>query len=320
MQSLFLRHAAAPAILGIGMMAAIGALLLAVGAFSTLQLPRGFTSQRQLLGIDILLIAMPSYLVFAWGVLHRRSAVLLERVDALAPGRDFRRRLNTPTWVLAVGSGLGTIYAVAFNLPVASVDQLVQGGLLLTALVALMILVWVTVGLVLASRLYASSVFRAAGREVPIDPWDQTPLEPFAWNGMGDFLLTMGGLVLSTVQSIDAMFRTENYLYALAVGIPAAAILLSLPMSTVHARLKAMKRDELANMNALIRAAPKTLSSDDIARLEPLLQRRDRVQAITTWPLNMSMVSRLLIYGVIPPAAWIGAALVELVVDRLVGG
>jgi hypothetical protein len=320
MQSLFLRHAAAPAILGIGMIAAIGTLLLAVGAFSTLHLPRGFTSQRQLLGIDILLISLPSYLVFAWGLLHRRSAALLERVDALAPGGDFRRRLHTPTWVLAVGSGLGTIYAVAFNLPVASVDQLVEGGVLLTTLVALMILVWVAVGLVLSSRLYASSVFRDAGREVPVDLWDHTSLEPFARNGMGDFLLAMGGLVLSTVQSIDAMFRTENYLYALAIGIPAAAILLSRPMSTVHARLKAMKRDELANVNALIRTAPKTLSSDDIGRLEPLLQRRDRVQAISTWPLNMSMISRLLIYGVIPPAAWIGAALVELVVDRLVRG
>jgi hypothetical protein len=54
--------------------------------------------------------------------------------------------------------------------------------------------------------------------------------------------------------------------------------------------------------------------------LEPLLQRRDRINAIHTWPLNVSMISRLLIYGVIPPAAWVGAALVERMVEDLLGG
>jgi hypothetical protein len=132
--------------------------------------------------------------------------------------------------------------------------------------------------------------------------------------------MTVGALVLTTVQSIDATVRFENYLFALLVGIPGGLTLLFRPMSSIHTRLKALKRDELAGVNDLIRAAPKTLAADAMAALEPLLQRRDRIQEIHTWPLNVSMVSRLLVYGVIPPAAWIGAALVELLIENILGG
>jgi hypothetical protein len=54
-----------------------------------------------------------------------------------------------------------------------------------------------------------------------------------------------------------------------------------------------------------------------MSALEALLQRRDRIERLPTWPINLAMVSRLLIYGVIPPAAWVGAALMERFVESL---
>ena len=55
------------------------------------------------------------------------------------------------------------------------------------------------------------------------------------------------------------------------------------------------------------------------ARLETLLAHRDRLRAVRTWPLSTGLISRVLLYLVIPPLAWAGAAVVERMVDRFLG-
>lgn len=298
-------------------MASITLALVSAGAFSGSELPRGFTSQRQLFGINLLLILMPSYLIFAWGVSLRRAGRLLKEVDRLLGSAKYSPAATAPFTPLAAGAASGFLYGVFFNLPVDTIADLLAGGSLLICLVALMILVWVVVGLVLASRLHVAGLFRCAGKEVPVDPYDLSALEPFARSGMGDVAVVIGALVIATVQSIDATFRYQNYLFTTIVAIPAGLLLLLMPMTTLHKRLKEHKKREAAEVKALIRNAPKSLSPEHVSALESLLQRRDRIESLPTWPVNVSMVSRLLIYGVIPPAAWIGAALMERFVERL---
>lgn len=320
MQKLFLKHSTAPVLAGLGLAFAISTVLASVGAFSPAELPLSFSDYRQLLGVNLLLILIPAYMAFVWGILTRRTLALLEQLDILIEKPDFARRIHTPIGVMFSGTAFGALYAVLFNLPDGSLEQLLAGGPVLLCLVFFMIFIWITVGIVLSSRLYVASLFREAGRLVPIDPYDQSPLEPFARSGMSDVLMTVGVLVLTLVQSIDATFRPENYLYSLLVGIPAGLTLLFLPMSTLHTRLKALKADERTRVNAMIREAPKSLTSDEMVELETALQRRERIQDIPTWPLNISMISRLLFYGVIPPAAWVGAALVERLIEGVLGG
>jgi len=301
-------------------MVVITLVLVSAGAFSEPVVPRGFSSQRQLLGTNLLLMLMPSYLIFAWGLSVRRSRSLLEQVDALFGVSAYAAAVRAPRRHMAIGAAIGAVYAVLFNLPVASLGDLIAGGRLLMCLVLLMILVWVTVGLVLASRLYIASLFHRAGRAVPLDPYDMSALEPFARSGMGDVALAIGALVLATVQSIDATFRYQNYLFSSIVAVPACLLLLFLPMYALHARLRDMKKRELAEVRAMIRAMPKPLAIEDMSALETLLQRRDRIEGLASWPLNVSMISKLLIYGVIPPAAWIGAALMERLIEEFLAG
>ncbi len=305
---------------GLFSVCALTGLLLTVDAFSPETLPQGFESTRQLIGINLLLILLPSYMVCAWGLSERRSWHLLGQIDAVLPQPRFQQRLRTPPVVLVAGGTIGMIYAVLFNLPVGSLAELISGGPLLIALVACMILVWVSVGVVLSFRIYVSRLFLEAGRVVPIDLYHHTPLEPFARSGMGDLLLAVGALALTTVQSIDATIRPENYLYALVVALPASLILLLQPMASVHARLRERKRAELAAVNALIAAAPKSLDANAMAHLELLLARRERAHGVYTWPVNVAMFSRILLYGVIPPVAWIAAALVEQLIESMMAG
>lgn len=318
--NLFAKHRAAPILLALALLVVILAALLAVGAFSSGPLPSGFSSRRQLLGADMLLVLMPPYLLFAWGMLQRRSLAHLGQIDRLAPGNHFQQRALTPARVLFAGALAGMAYAIAFNLPVASLTALLDGDALLVVLVTCMILVWVSAGVALAARIHTSGTFLAAGREVPLDLFDRQPLEPFAREGMGDMLMVAGALVLTTVQSIDATFRYQNYVYALLVALPAAALLLIRPMWSVHQRLRALKGQELAAVSERIRTAPRHLDEPAMTELETLLQRRHRIHEASTWPINVAMVSRMILYGVLPPLAWVAAALVERTLEGLLGG
>ena len=54
--------------------------------------------------------------------------------------------------------------------------------------------------------------------------------------------------------------------------------------------------------------------------LEVLLQRRERVSNAATWPIDVGFLQRFLFYIIIPPLAWVGAALVEFVIDGFIRG
>ena len=120
-------------------------------------------------------------------------------------------------------------------------------------------------------------------------------------------------------ETIDAQFRIENYLTAFIVAIPASITLLVRPMWTVHQRLSARKKELKEEVLAEIRAQPEATDAESVATLERLLQRRDRVNALHTWPFDISTWSRLFFYGLIPPIAWVAAAFVEIIVERLLG-
>ncbi|MEQ8860025.1 MAG: hypothetical protein RIC56_15380 [Pseudomonadales bacterium] len=266
---MFLKYRRAPLVAGLSLLTAIAAALLLVGAFAPPSLPTGFSSLRQLIGINVLLILLPPYMITSWGYAEQRSAMLLGRVDDLLPQPEFAIRTQPPLSRLVLGAALGAVYAMAFNLPIGSLGEFLAGGPLTMVL-------------------------------------------------MGDLLLVVGALVLSTVQSIDATFRAGNYLYALLVAVPAGLVLLLLPMASLHNRLRALRQQELRELDGLIGAAPKTLDDESIEGLERLLQRRERARQAYTWPVNVAMVSRILFYGVIPPAAWIAAALVERLVEAAI--
>jgi hypothetical protein len=50
-------------------------------------------------------------------------------------------------------------------------------------------------------------------------------------------------------------------------------------------------------------------------QLENLLQRRERVLAASTWPMDVGTLRRFVFYIIISPLAWVGAALVESLLE-----
>ncbi|MFB0932666.1 MAG: hypothetical protein QMB60_00780, partial [Pseudomonadales bacterium] len=105
----------------------------------------------------------------------------------------------------------------------------------------------------------------------------------------------------------------------LATGLP-MLMLFIIPMWPVHKRLMAMKRAELdlVAMNIEAESDKGTSPAGDfvlLQRIIPLLSYQRELNQMSTWPIDMGSMSRLSLYLIIPPLTWVGAALIENLVD-----
>jgi len=177
------------------------------------------------------------------------------------------------------------------------------------------LLIWTLLGALLAVRVHVSRAFNRASAHLTVNIFETSNLKPVALIGLVDVLLVVGGLVVSTVQSLDFSFRIGNYTNALLVAIPAILFLAIYPMWPLHRRMRAYRTRQLHEVNERIRDASVNLQPDEMEQLEILLQRRERVLIASTWPMDVGILRRFVFYIIIPPLAWVGAAMAESLVE-----
>jgi len=172
-------------------------------------------------------------------------------------------------------------------------------------------LLWMVAALLMVSRVRDAHAMRRLGRHIDIDLHNLGRLRPVGRAAIRDVLVVMGALAFMPLQSLDAEFRWVNYQTGLIFGMISAAVLFYLPVSGVHKGVRAAKLDRLSRLEDRIDAT----DAEDVATLEPLLAHRDRIAHLPTWPVDLSIVSRVGFYLIIPPLAWVGAAVVEMLVQ-----
>jgi hypothetical protein len=163
------------------------------------------------------------------------------------------------------------------------------------------------------------------GRDhVRVDLLDLAALQPFARFGLRPaFLLNLGaGLIV-----LDVVIRTpENTPFALLMFAPVALLGLAallLPCGSVRGLVREAKLAELGRVRSALGGDPNALRESPLAaeagRLSTvdLVVWRDRVEALREWPFDAAALRRFGLYLLIPLASWVGAALVERLVDRL---
>jgi hypothetical protein len=275
----------------------------------------GFTSQAQLTGMILLMTLVPIWMLGCFIVTQRHSLAMAKRLDA-----DLAQSvLILPRRYVVAGLCGGLVYALALNVPIGQVELVLSGNGPMIAVFVGQLVVWICVGFLLAIRLYVGKLFYQLGKTIKISIFEQSPLQPFARVGMLDVGIVVGALVIAVVQSIDAQFRLGNYATAFLVAVPAGTALLIRPMWSLHRRLAERKQKLLEQVCQQLEVASEQTSAADMAVLESLLQRRGRIKAIHTWPVDVAIWRRLFFYVLIPPLAWSGAALVEVVIDKFLG-
>jgi len=284
-------------------------------------IPQYFSSQTEVMGQALLVILTPAFLLTYLIVAQRRSVRFAESLvtSRLITSDPAEWLKNIPARTVLSGLLIGLVYGLFFNVPADWRSSFGSLDLQVQSLVIGQLFVWTIVGLVLTYRLHTAWRFYQAGKIVPIDLYDTKKYGPFARNGLDDvFAITML-LVLATLQSLDAQFRLGNYITAWIIAFPAAASLLILPMLSLQRRLLAHKKEFLQEMYRQVSEASRIVEPDSLAQIELLMQHRDRIQHTSAWPIDFSIASRLILYIVIPPLAWLGAAVVEVGLDKILG-
>lgn len=293
-----------------------------VGAYSPNALPHYASSKREVIGMGLMLTFLPPYIIAAGVVIPRHSLALIDKLRPYlasysdadpaveAVQRGWRR--NWP-----VGAGLGLLMGIANSPPSdagANTVPLVE----ISFAVGQMIL-WLMVGILLAGQWSAARAFRRLGSVVHFDLLRLDRMKPLAGFGLSNVMAIAGAMVFVPLQSLDAAFRWYNYGSALMVAFIASIGLLVWPLWPIHLRIRASKDRRLEQIERLIGSEAAEPTADQVRGLEMLLAHRDRLRSQGTWLLSTDVVSRVLLYFVIPPMAWAGAALVERFIDSLFG-
>ncbi len=297
----------------------LSALFLYSGALFSASVPEFYSSSKELLGQVLLLILTPAFLVTYLVVAQRRSVGFADRLNASqlvsSDPADWLQKIAGRTVLL--GAIVGFLYGLLFNLLPEWRNSFGSLGFQVQSIAIGQLVLWTLIGVVLTYRIHTALCFYKKGKVVPVDLYDTSKFDPFARNGLDDVFGIAVLLVLTILQSLDAEFRLGNYIFAWIVAFPAAASLLVLPMLSLHRRLLAHKKEFLEEMHRQVADASRVAEPDSLTRIELLMQHRDRVRHTSTWPIDLSIAFRLILFIIIPPLAWLGAAFVELGLDRI---
>ena len=273
-------------------------------------------------GLFLMLAILPAYLLMCFVGLTRTNNATFEVVDSLLPDCDVAeiRYKNAAWWPLSA------VVALAFgffgNIVWSGISFDVSDPLFAVSISIVLgqLTLWLIVGVVVHLGIQEGLVFRKIGKIVPIDIYNLDELNGFGQASLNSFLMIVGALAITALQSLDQVFRIENYLNAFLVCIPAILILVPMPIWSLHRRILKHKSELLNEIAAEIKSSSHALSGEEFHNMNALLSRKEKIQHTRNWPMDLSMGARFILYIFIPPLAWTGAALMEVFLDSLLVG
>jgi hypothetical protein len=280
-------------------------------------------SPAQVTGMALTYSTTPAFLVAITIFLQRKS---VEVVDQLVDSGNVRR--ETAISCGAAGATIRPVQNIVATILGAFVGAIqvswepFSDGLrspaqfIVLSLAVGNTLTWVAVAHIALRRGLASMGLSRLGRDhIEVDLLRLDALLPFGRIGALHVLVVAIAVSLSAFQSLDAEVRWDNYKFALAAGIPLGLALTFLPMIGIRRNVRRAKQIAIAKLNEAISRANRDLEPDPLRYLADLLRQREAIQNAREWPLDVTAVSRIAIYFVIPPIAWVGGALVEVLVQ-----
>ena len=277
---------------------------------------------EEVIGIFLLFSILPAYLLMCFTAWMKSSDSLFASLESQLPNSEehlYSRFRWARYWPLAVIWGI--LFAVLAGINWESMifewgDPLLRLSVLL---VFGQVSIWIVVSLVLFFVLHEGLILSKYGKKLKVNLYDLDSLNGFGRAGLNGLLMTVGALVLTSLQSLDLTIRWDNYANGVYVGVPAATLLVLLPIWSVHKNIVQEKANVIDGINRAIKGASDSLDSESLTRLNGLLIRREQIHHMRNWPMDLSLFSRLVFYVFIPPLAWAGAALTEVLLDSFLG-
>jgi hypothetical protein len=161
-----------------------------------------------------------------------------------------------------------------------------------------------------------------------IDLLNLAPLQRLGRIGLRTALTWIGGLSLYAL--LESVFPFSSAVYAwYAVLVPfftltlvVATLGLLIPVRGVRARVRQAKQVALAQIDSDLRVVRNAVVEDGSRKpglVLDLLAYRSFVEGVREWPFDSGTRIRFLVYTLIPVGSWLGGALVERLVDTVLG-
>jgi hypothetical protein len=159
-----------------------------------------------------------------------------------------------------------------------------------------------------------------------VDLLDLTPTSPLARYGLQNALASLGSFSILSLMLVDWASRPGlpfviGGLLLLGLALGTAGLLL--PVRGARTVIQDAKRRELAWCRREIHRRREALAGAAPARrngtLDELVAYHGLVQSVHEWPFDAPTLGRFAIYLAIPVGSWLGGAMVERLVDRLLG-
>jgi hypothetical protein len=315
---------------------ALGMLLLSLqlvffwltGAFSLVEGADFWLTPVQTIGSALTLSTTTSFMVAVSRYLKQQTGGAFDQLvasgtvsrESAAPGMASLLSLTSTQKTAAAVAG---IFFAWLNVPWPLViDDLEKPIAITSAGIALgTVLVWLIVALALTRRLVASNSLRVLGREhAKVDLLRMDGLLPFGRVGTLDLAMVLITLSFTAFQSLDAELRWSSYRNSFIVGFPFAIGLLLSPMIGIRQNVRAAKHAALEKLDAAIALAERKLEAQPLHYLNDLLRHRTAIKSAREWPLDTTAFSRIAIYIVIPPIAWVGSAVADVLIQTAIAG
>jgi len=273
--------------------------------------------------------ALTVYAIWANWFTTAGSARDLDRLRPVVtlPAHEFERLARAATHHPQRSLRIATLAGIAMPPFVALLalppSQWSALGIEATGLVAMRCLLWSVLGPVLYGGFVTVRIFWLLGREhIRTDLLNLDALEVFARLGLRLMLVLLGAAIFfAPGAALEASFETSSLLDWVVVLLSLPWVLLGLatlliPFWGLRHRIRDAKLAALAGDAGALGGSPIGRDAGRLTAVD-LLAYRDRVESLREWPIDASVVGRLGLYLLIPLASWVGAALVERLVDRL---
>jgi hypothetical protein len=161
---------------------------------------------------------------------------------------------------------------------------------------------------------------RIAARHVEIDLLDPRPLEPFSRHGLRTAFLWIVGF---SIFSLFGLTESSGYgdASALVMILAFSAAALVLPALAIRRRIREQKTRELERVRTAVRRERRAqVDAEDpsalAARVANLLVYERRIDEADEWPFAAFTLTRFVLVAALGLGSWLGAALVERVLDE----
>ena len=179
---------------------------------------------------------------------------------------------------------------------------------------------WVVITHVISAFVIMSRVFTELGRHhLKVDLLNTHKLAPFGNIIVLPAVCLLGTQILYPLLSLGGIFNLTATLPGFLLTLGSLLYLSIVPSRALHTRMLAEKQKALILINEQIENWQQNNKNiSDYANLQPLLQHRQFLEGLPTWPLNVTALAKWLFYLTIPPITWALAALMENYVDSFI--